>query len=124
MSELVGAGFFVRRAAAAISCPDWQYPHSGTSSAIQARCKGWLRSGDRPSIVVTARLLTVEMEVWHERVGTPSRCTVQAPQRPTPQPNLVPVSPSRSRSTQRRDILESSTVTVYGFPLTEMLMSA
>jgi hypothetical protein len=31
--------------------------------------------------------------VTQERIGWPSRCTVQAPHRATPQPNLVPVRP-------------------------------
>ena len=36
--------------------------------------------------------------VTQERTALPSTCTVQAPQAATPQPNLVPVRPSRSRS--------------------------
>src|SRR5262249_35637845 len=29
--------------------------------------------------------------VWHDRTASPLTCTVQAPHRPAPQPNLVPV---------------------------------
>ena len=38
--------------------------------------------------------------VTQARTGSPSRCTVQAPHCAMPQPNFVPVRPSRSRSTQ------------------------
>ena len=38
-----------------------------------------------------------ETGVMHERTGTPSRCTVQAPHMAMPQPNLVPVRPASSR---------------------------
>src|SRR5207248_7543120 len=37
--------------------------------------------------------------VMHERVGTPSRSTVHAPQWPSPQATFVPVSPRSSRRT-------------------------
>src|SRR4026207_266099 len=40
------------------------------------------------------------MGVTHDRVGVPFTCTVHAPHCATPQPNLVPVSPSSSRTTQ------------------------
>src|SRR5437764_9185066 len=48
--------------------------------------------------------------VWQERTATPSRCTVQAPHRPAPQPNLVPVICSCSRMTQSSGVsLDAST---------------
>ena len=37
-----------------------------------------------------------------ERIGVPSRCTVQAPHWAMPQPNLVPVMPRTSRSTHSK----------------------
>ena len=37
----------------------------------------------------------------HESVGTPSTCTVHAPQWPSLHAIFVPVSPSRSRSSRR-----------------------
>ena len=40
--------------------------------------------------------------VMHERTACPSTCTVQAPQKPPPQPNFVPVRPSSSRRYQSR----------------------
>src|SRR5262249_35584604 len=59
---------------------------------------------------------TVPTGTWHERVATPSMCTVQAPQRAIPQPYLVPVSPIVSRNTQSKGALDS-TSTLEDFPL-------
>src|SRR5438034_1304932 len=55
------------------------------------------------------------------RVATPSRWTVQAPHWAMPQPNLVPVSPSVSRSTQRSGV-PGVTLTVSRLPLTVKLI--
>jgi hypothetical protein len=46
--------------------------------------------------------------------------TVQAPHSAIPQPNLVPVMPSTSRSTQSRGV-SPSTSTLWGVPLTLMV---
>ena len=46
--------------------------------------------------------------VLQERIGLPSRCTVQAPHSAAPQPNLVPVMPSVSRITQSSGVLGSA----------------
>ena len=43
-------------------------------------------------MVVIRRPATADTGVTHERIGCPSRCTVQAPHRAMPQPNLVPLS--------------------------------
>src|SRR5262245_44219560 len=43
---------------------------------------------------------TADTGVMQERTGLPLTCTVQAPHCAAPQPNLVPVSPSSSRTTQ------------------------
>ncbi len=58
------------------------------------------RAGDRfsPSIVVTSRSPTVWTSVMQLSTGTPSSCTVQAPQWPSAQAIFVPVSPRSSRS--------------------------
>jgi hypothetical protein len=69
------------------------------ASATQAFCSGWLPSGDRPLMVVIFLPETCDTAVWQERVALPSMCTVQAPQRPAPQPNLVPVRLKWSRTT-------------------------
>src|SRR5438874_1960530 len=53
ISASLGCGFSLRSAATAMIMPLWQYPHCGTSWAIQARCTG-CRSpfAGSPSIVV------------------------------------------------------------------------
>src|SRR5262249_51922258 len=51
-----------------------------------------------PSMVTILVLATAEIGVEQERTGWPLTCTVHAPQRAMPQPNLVPVIPSSSRS--------------------------
>src|ERR1700719_2593447 len=67
-------------------------------------------------MVVTFLPATAEMAVWHERAASPLIWTVHAPQRPAPQPNLVPVLSSVSRSTQRSG-MSGPTSTVWDFPL-------
>src|SRR5437763_16123744 len=52
----------------------------------------------------------------HERVATPLMCTVQAPHCAMPQPYLVPVMPSESRSTQSKGV-SGSTSTLWVRPL-------
>jgi hypothetical protein len=102
ISSSLGSGFSVRSAAAAMICPDWQYPHCGTSSSIQALWTAPSPWGSSPSMVVIAPSATRETRVMHERTGEPSTWTVHAPQRFRPHPYLVPVSPSRSRRTHSR----------------------
>jgi len=55
-------------------------------------------------MVVTLRPFTSAMVTWQLRTGAPSSSTVQEPHEPIPQPNLVPVSPSPSRSAQSRGV--------------------
>ena len=62
-----------------------------------------------------------EAGVLQERIGMPSRCTVQEPHRPAPQPNLVPIMPRLSRMTQSRGVL-GSTSTLWALPLTLRLI--
>ena len=53
-----------------------------------------------------------DMAIWQERTALPSIWTVQAPHRPEPQPNLVPVSFRCSRTTHSSGVSGSaSTVT-------------
>src|SRR5512138_2359524 len=59
-------------------------------------------------MVVTALPLTADTGVTHERLGSPPRCTVQAPHCAMPQPNLVPVRPRLSRRTQSRGVLAAT----------------
>src|SRR6266851_4283342 len=116
ISESVGLGFLASSATADMICPDWQYPHCGTSSAIQACWTGWLPSADKPSMVVTFFPATLEMAVWQERAASPLMCTVHAPQSAMPHPNLVPVMFKVSRRTQSSGI-SGLTSTVWDFPL-------
>ena len=51
-------------------------------------------------MVTTVRPAEAVIGVWHERTAWPSTCTVQAPQKPPPHPNLVPVRPRSSRRYQ------------------------
>src|SRR5258708_27727448 len=102
MSVSVGLGFFESSATADMICPDWQYPHCGTSSSIQACWTGWLPSDESPSMVVIFLPATLEIAVTQERVASPLMCTVHAPQSAMPQPNFVPVMFRVSRSTQSR----------------------
>jgi hypothetical protein len=73
------------------------------SCAIQADCTGCRPPAPRPSdpspsIVVTLRPPSSPTGTTQARSAAPSMCTVQAPQTPMPQPNLVPVSPTTSRT--------------------------
>src|SRR5512137_1059284 len=116
MSASVGRGFFESSAAAAMSCPDWQYPHWGTSPAIQAFWSGWSPFADSPSMVVIRCPAASLTGSWQDRTGSPSSSTVHAPHCDRPQPNLVPVSPSASRRTQRSGVsVATSTVSLRPF---------
>src|SRR5579871_4694775 len=59
---------------------------------------------------------TAATGIEQERIATPSTCTVQAPHWAMPQPYLVPVMPSVSRSTQSNGV-ESSTSALCDWPL-------
>src|SRR6266852_8063474 len=122
ISASVGFGFFASRATADMICPDWQYPHCGTSSSIQACCTGWLPSAESPSMVVTFLPATLEIAVTQERVASPLICTVQAPQSAMPQPNFVPVMFSVSRRTQSSG-MSGLTSTDFAVPFKVKLMA-
>src|SRR5512143_1474203 len=117
MSPSVGCGFAFRSATAARICPDWQKPHCTTSSSAHAFCTGRSPARLRPSIVVMDFPTTDAAGLTHERTGSPSTSTVQAPHCAMPHPNLVPVSPSASRSAQRSGV-SSGIATSWTLPLT------
>src|SRR5258707_12393135 len=102
-------------------CPDWQYPHCGTSSSIHAFCSGCDRSLDSPSMVVTCFPSARDTGATQERIAFPSRCTGHAPQSSIPQPYFVPVSPSDSRKTHNKAV-DGSTSTCTDFPFTKKLV--
>src|SRR5262245_50645050 len=68
-------------------------------------------------IVVIFAPTAVLTGTMQERIAAPLICTVQAPHCAMPQPYLVPVSPSCSRSTQSSGVFGSPS-TSWGFPLT------
>src|SRR6476619_1088282 len=112
----VGFGLEASNSAAFMIWPDWQYPHCGVSSAIQAFCSGCDEFGDRPSMVTTLAPSAAETGVEQERTALPFRCTVQAPQKPAPQPYFVPVSPAWSRMIHNNGVFGSaSTETCLSF---------
>ena len=68
-------------------------------------------------MVVIAFPAASDNGVTHERRGSPSKCTVQMPQMPTPQPYFVPLSPRYSRNTQSNGI-SAAAATAAAVPLT------
>ena len=71
ISASVGWAFFASSAAAAMICPDWQYPHWGTSPSVQATCTGCVPSAESPSMVVTLLPARLETGVMQERTACP-----------------------------------------------------
>ena len=114
ISSRVGSGFASTSAAAETIWPGVQKPHCSASARTNAATSGWSR---RPSIVVTSRPSTVCTSVMHESTGTPSSCTVHAPQWPSPHAIFVPVRPRSSRSTSA-SVRPTAGSTSYAWPLT------
>src|SRR3989442_8067320 len=81
-----------------------------------------MRLGERPSIVVTDLPATPDTGIRQENMRSPSICTMQAPHWPAPQPNLVPVNFSSSRSTHNNRV-SSGAATLTGLPLTVKLIA-
>src|SRR3954453_18585877 len=52
-------------------------------------------------------------EVWQDRTASPFRCTVQAPHRPAPQPNFVPVICNCSRMTQSSGVSLAASTDIF-----------
>ena len=79
--------------------PAVQNPHCSAWCSWKLRCSG---PGSSPSIVRTSQPSAWTASIRHERTGSPSSCTVHAPQTPCSQPTFVPVSPwSRMKSDSR-----------------------
>ncbi len=103
ISSRVGDGWSRRKATAVMMKPGVQNPHWVAPFSTNAFCTGWRPPGGAiPSMVVISRPSASFASVRQERVGTPSRRTVQQPQVPRSHPLLEPVSPRSSRSTSRR----------------------
>src|SRR4249920_739220 len=60
--------------------------------------------------------------VWQAYARLPSICTMQAPHRPVPQPNLVPVSLRPSRITHNNGVAGGASVDA-AFPFTMKLVA-
>src|SRR2546425_13350272 len=91
MSWSVGFGLRFNNAAAAMICPDWQYPHCGTSSAAQALCTGCEAVGDRPSMVtIRSVAFTLPTGMEQERCTSPLIWTEHAQHCEKPHPYLLP----------------------------------
>src|SRR6516164_11192932 len=71
-------------------------------------------------MVVTVLPATWDTCVWHEKARLPSIWTMQAPHRPVPQPNLVPVSLSSSRITHSSGVCSGASDCA-GLPLISKL---
>ena len=69
-----------------------------------------------PSIVVIECPAAALTGITQDRLGMPSRCTVHAPQRAAPQPNLVPFMPRRSRKTHSKG-MSGGASTLWDLPL-------
>src|SRR2546430_16577956 len=67
-------------------------------------------------VTIRSPALTALSGIEHERRISPLICTEQAPHCATPQPYLVPVSPTCSRMTHSRGV-SASTSTSRGLPL-------
>ncbi len=96
---LGGARVLLEQGGRRHSTPGMQKPHCGTPCRTNASWSGCSAPvAARPSMVRTARPRTCMASIRQLATGLPSRCTVQAPQSPVPQPSLGPVRPSSSRS--------------------------
>src|SRR5262245_10939568 len=73
-------------------------------------------------MVVTGLPATSDIWVWHENARLPSMCTMQAPHRPVPQPNFVPVSLRSSRITHNNGVIGGALLEA-ALPFTVKLMA-
>ena len=83
--------------------PGVQKPHCSAACSRNFCCTGCsLSPSAMPSTVVIFLPSASTPSIRHEHTSLPSRMTLQAPQSPEPQPSLLPVRPSSSRSTSSR----------------------
>src|SRR5581483_1373612 len=52
-------------------------------------------------------------DVWQDRTASPLRCTVQAPHRPAPHPNFVPVICNCSRMAQSSGVSPAASTDLF-----------
>ena len=83
--------------------PGVQNPHCNACSRLKAaRSSTAISSLSSPSMVVTSAPPQAPAKVMHERTGSPSTSSVQAPQTPCSHPRCVPVRLSVSRRKSAR----------------------
>src|SRR6266852_437996 len=105
ISEDVGLGFACRSATLLMIIPGVQKAHWKAPASRKACCTGCRRpSFSSPSMVVIDFPTPALTGTWHERRGAPPIRTVHAPHCPSPQPYLLPVRASSSRSTVNREV--------------------
>src|SRR5450759_4324719 len=109
-----GSGFFNNNPTVFIIIPGVQYPHCNASCSIKAFCTGCrLPSRDSPSMVTIFLLAASLTGNMQDLTASFSRRTVHAPQKPRPQPYLVPVNPNLLRKTHNKVRFGSSRVSVF-----------
>src|SRR5215213_8592463 len=105
ISSSEGRGVLLSSAVAVMIMPGVQNPHWRPCSLLNPCCNR-LRSAplEIPSIVVTSCPFALTASTVQDLTGSPSRCTVHAPQLEVSHPQWVPVSPkvSRMKWTSRR----------------------
>src|SRR5947209_2911351 len=93
-SASVGFGFSCSKAVICMTKPGVQNPHWKAWLSRRASCNGFMApSGASSSMVVMVAPPACTASIKHERTGSPSMRTVQAPHTPCSHPKWVPVRP-------------------------------
>ena len=123
ISSWDGLGFSSSRALAVSIMAGVQNPHCGAPCRAKATCKGCgIPSVVKSSMVVMDLPSRLSIFFRQDRSGCPSMSTVQAPQVPSEQPFLAPVSPRSFLKKARRDKSRGTRTTIDS-PLTVRLRS-
>ena len=96
-----------------------QNPHCSAWCSTNARCRSRelaVGPGEPLDGASVTRPSACTASIRHERTGSPSSCTVHAPQTPCSQPTCVPVSPAWWRMKSDSSV-RGSTSPAYGAPL-------
>src|SRR5215210_1783205 len=125
ISSSDGRGVRSSSAVAVMIMPGVQHSHWRPCSSLNPCCKR-LRSAplETPSIVVTSCPFALTASTVQDLTGSPSRCTVHAPQLEVSHPQWVPVSPRVSRmkwTSKSRGSTSASRVS--SFPFTCILIA-
>ncbi len=119
ISVSVGSPVRSSRSWTAMISPGVQNPHCTAPASTKA---AWTSDGDpngaMPSIVTIGWPTAAAAITRHEHTNTPSSMTLHEPHSPCSQAPLVPINPSRSRSTSSRLSPSHESVTSRAAPLT------